>query len=475
MSRTEPVRGLHYSVSVGLAFVATLLMLLPYLLKVVLLTRATADRTGDDYHYSTSEPFSVVDTLGSLVYPPAASAEGLYFDSTLALVLISVWLWQSRGKTPKGLYDIPVFAFIFIAVYTSLITWGGDWYLLDLLWHSLSGFSSLRVWGRLNVILVPVLALMLARALAHAETRLCTCERLQIRSLVTLAVLASLVLCAQAAMHFGLEHSSLWTWFFAKQHAGSDVLVRPAGAFLTFALVVLAAHASRTQRLYPELLAGLVAVGCVTELYPVGSMQWMKTPDTQASTRTRLSLNEALTRSFESPRARMYDTLNHAHFNVGWVQNWYYDRYVKFDHGLFVQAWERKGRYVNLSYGSELPMGTIVDEGSVRACRQLFGLATGQRLFVTTMAAHTTPQSFVADANAYETHSEVQVLHYDGDELVVQVRSARPGFLNFIDNWDPDWRACVFGREVSLLRPFGTFNAVGIPPGGGVVRFRYSP
>ena len=475
VSRAPAVPGLRFGLGISLSFVAALVLLAPYLLKLVLLIQATADRSGNDYQYSTSVPFTPIDTLGSLIYPPVASAEGWYFVSTLALVLICVWLWHSRLKMPEGGLDLPALTFVFIAACATLVTWGSDWYLFDVLWHALPGFSSLRVWGRLNIILVPVLALMLARALTHAEARLCSRELPTARTLIPFAVLAIVVLCAQVALHFSVSPNLLWTLFFADISSSAGFLARSATVFAAFAAVLLATRSRHMQRLSPRLLAGLVALGCVVELYPVGSVQWMKAPESQAFVRTRLDLPTTLANSFKSPRMRIYDTLDPPNFNVGWVQNWYYHRYVQFDRSLFVQARPRQGGFVSLSYGSALPMGTIVDHRGVQAYRELMGLETGQRVFVTTNSAHASPQAFVADARARAHNSETQITYYDGDELVVHVRNQQAGYLNFIDNWDPHWRACVFSREVPIIKPFGTFKAVGIPAGEGMVRLRFSP
>ena len=203
-------------------------------------------------------------------------------------MFICVWLWQSRFKAPNGDLDTPALAFVFIAACATLITWGGDWYLFDALWHTLPGFSSLRVWGRLNVILVPVLALMLARALAHAETHLCSQASPAPRTLVPLAVVAMLVLCTQAALHLAVTPNSLWTLFFADASSSSGFVLRSVAVFAVFALVLLVTRTNGVMRLGPNLLAGLVALGCLVELYPVGSVQWMRAPEPQAFARARL-------------------------------------------------------------------------------------------------------------------------------------------------------------------------------------------
>ncbi len=49
------------------------------------------------------------------------------------------------------------------------------------------------------------------------------------------------------------------------------------------------------------------------------------------------------------------------------------------------------------------------------------------------------------------------------------------GYLSFIDNWDPDWKAWVDGQPVEIELLFGTFKSVRLTPGKHKVRFSYQP
>jgi len=77
----------------------TLLLCGPYLVGVKRLMSQTIDRAGKSFEYSTSHIFNFEDTLGSLVYPPAASTEGWYFFSITALLIIAVYLLCRQSPT----------------------------------------------------------------------------------------------------------------------------------------------------------------------------------------------------------------------------------------------------------------------------------------------------------------------------------------------------------------------------------------
>ncbi len=158
---------------------ATLLMCAPHLIGIKRLMSQTIDRAGKDFQYSTSHVFNFKDTIGSLVYPPAASTEGWYFFSITALLIILMYLFSRDGNAQNtsqnhtgsqcastGGAAIKFFLLAWIATIT-YISYGRSSYLFTLLWKYMPGFSSLRVWGRLNIILVPIIAWLLSIAFSH--------------------------------------------------------------------------------------------------------------------------------------------------------------------------------------------------------------------------------------------------------------------------------------------------------------------
>jgi hypothetical protein len=79
------------------------------------------------------------------------------------------------------------------------------------------------------------------------------------------------------------------------------------------------------------------------------------------------------------------------------------------------------------------------------------------------------------DETAAAADPVVRLLSYDGDSLELTVQVDRPSWLSFIDNWDPNWRAAVNGREVPIERLFGSYKAVNLAPGASTVIFSYRP
>ena len=178
----------------------------PYILGVRHLVSQATDRGGKDFAYSTQHPFAFKDTLGSLVYPPAANTEGWYFFSITALLILIVYLFACKSSIPDGDGDEPscdlttrLFFLVWFAVVT-YITYGRNSYLFAALWKYMPGFSRLRVWPRLNIILVPVIAWALSRAYAWFESSLLVADTSKNRKAPSIARLLITLLAGYSAI-----------------------------------------------------------------------------------------------------------------------------------------------------------------------------------------------------------------------------------------------------------------------------------
>jgi hypothetical protein len=79
-----------------------------------------------------------------------------------------------------------------------------------------------------------------------------------------------------------------------------------------------------------------------------------------------------------------------------------------------------------------------------------------------------------ADA-AGATAGRVRWLTDSADELRLEVRSEKPGWLVVLDSWDPGWSASVDGEGADMVRADHNFRAVRVPAGTSIVRMSYQP
>jgi hypothetical protein len=91
----NPIGSLKTSIVVlSVAGLSSLLICVPYLYKISQMLKETTDRTGGNFEYSTAHVFNFEDTIGSLIFPPAAQAEGWYYFGILSVLLIFLYFFS---------------------------------------------------------------------------------------------------------------------------------------------------------------------------------------------------------------------------------------------------------------------------------------------------------------------------------------------------------------------------------------------
>ena len=71
--------------------------------------------------------------------------------------------------------------------------------------------------------------------------------------------------------------------------------------------------------------------------------------------------------------------------------------------------------------------------------------------------------------------SEVDIVKYGRNEVIMDVKSDKAGFLVFSDSYYPGWTAEVDGREVKIQRTNVTQRGIVVPGGSHTVKFTFAP
>lgn len=459
----EPVFGRQVAGkkrALGLFLASSLVPLLacaPYLVKVKGLLSQTVDRAGGSFAYSTEHVFGFKDTVGSLVYPPVAQSEGWYYFGCLGLFLVVIYfISKNKGDEGQPSYSRPgvkLFFVLWLALIT-LITYGKHSYLFSALWRYMPGFKSLRTWGRMNILLVPIFGWLLAVSYRHFEEILRSAERK--RALAAAACVFAAAFLTQLYFIAGKDFHYYWLNFFVQiklDHTPQSLhflilhshLVFPLFNFCAFLLVLYFLRAARRPDPGRVLFLCLAALSAA-DLWAIGPWMWMAGKKVG---RVPLPLNvrEINAAAFTKPRVDTYSAISlTSSFNAGVLANWYFDRYVRF----------------RSQYGADKA-----------GMDRLLGLTDGKRLYFTSGIAQASVKGFLDEAA--RSQLAVSDLKYSGDSLDVEVNVPRDGYLSFIDNWDPDWTASVDGRAARLELLFGTFKSVRVPKGAHRVVFAYKP
>jgi hypothetical protein len=203
----------------------------PYLYAVQSLMQRTTDRAGKSFQYSTVFVFDRHDTIGSLVFPPNSQAEGWYYFGIVGLLLTIVYLVTtsrrlglvqsnaegSASPADTGYRSLAIRLFFVVWFGTiTYITWGRDSYLFIFLWHYVPPLDTLRVWGRLNIVLVPILAWLVAIAYHSMEREVSGVTRRTRRSapLAVLAISGAAIVATQVYLFGHRIYDAYWTQWF---------------------------------------------------------------------------------------------------------------------------------------------------------------------------------------------------------------------------------------------------------------------
>ncbi len=459
----SPIRWKQVLLTLAAAGIVSILLCGPYLLGLQSLLAQTTDRAGKNFDYSTEHIFNFEDTVGSLVYPPASQAEGWYFFSITAVLIILLYLLryksiasseQKDDLAPVNLNDtrVKLFFVIWIAVIT-YITYGRSSYLFIFLWKYMPGFSALRVWGRFNIILVPIVAALLSFAYASFESVISQKSEVKKRSQVwmptlTTAAIYAVVLAAQLYLYQNKIYDTYWQQFF-KNVSSKDITFVITGA-VAFIAILLSVIFSNRIRLKSNFSLGtmlvILVLAATIEMRPVGANMWSYQSNA-VSERFKLDIASIDKASFHFSRTDNDNTISLGpNFNTGIVPNWYFNRYVKF-------------------------LGETDNQLDVR--RILLGVRDGTKIFFSESIAHSTIQSFLNDAVRYRNTG--QLVSYNGDELIWEINAPVNGYFSFIDNWCPGWKVFVDEKLADMELLFGTFKSVELAPGMHRIRFCYQP
>jgi hypothetical protein len=463
----KKVQWKHGIFSLAISGMLAGLITAPYLVAIQKLMSVTVDRGGKNFAYSTAHVFNIKDTIGSLIYPPFAQTEGWYFFSItglLVILLLPCLLYRHIAENiqPSAIPQPSVkeqyrwtgimFLLFWICV-ISYITHGKSSWLFTLLWDHLPAFSSLRVWGRFNIILVPLIAWLLSIAYTFFESLLFKSDRThpdkarkdRIWAISFVTGIYLIILTGQIFLYLNNLVDPYWNF---SQHLFTWRIQFILTGLIGYSAIIAAIlfTAKFPKHLLSWSLPVLLAAIAVLEMWPVGAHTWaVKTnyPPKQEY----FDLKSTNIQSFMYPRKDDWDTISLLPvFNVGLVDNWYFNRYINFRKNNQMQSTD---------------------------CNILLGIINGQKVFFSESIVHNTIQSFLRDSVRFSHPG--RLVSYDGDTLVWDIETPVAGYLSFIDNWDSSWKAYVDNKDIPIELLFGTFKSIPLTQGKHRVIFRYEP
>jgi hypothetical protein len=448
---------------------SALLLCLPYLLEMQQLLKQSGERGGGTFEYATAHDFAFRDVVGSLIYPPSSQTEGWSYFGLIGLLLVILFFagaFQVLGDRKNSLKETAVSLyeswwvkgfFLLWFLLVTLVAMGKNSLLFVFLWKYMPFFEQLRVWGRVNIILVLVLAWILAAAYMGFE-RLMMARREPVpgsriakwRAEISLVIAYLVILGVQLYFWMSKAYDEYWIKYMkVRSTPGSEELYVWVGA-ASFVVLLLVLVFSRFKDFGGVKSLGLIALvlvlGSAGEKRIFGGGVWWAERITEARQVYNIYDQDLMSLTFLRSNDCFELSLSPS-FCVLPHENWFYNRFNNFYNHA----------------GSEQEARDV-----------LIGVKDANRLYFSDSIAYPTVTAFLADAGRYGP-SFSQVKSYTGDDLAITVKAPADGFVSFIDNWDVDWKAEVDGKAVPIELLFGTFKSVHVSAGEHQVLFSYRP
>jgi hypothetical protein len=468
--KSKHIKVMHY-VTLGISAIILGVIAGPYVLRMGRLLSLTSSRGGGDFSFSTADNYSIVDALGSLVYPPASQTEGLYYFGMAVLVMIlffllarpllnkEKWATQDNGKTWSFWFLDPwvTGSLCFWYLLISYITLGEDSIVFIFLWKYFPFFSNLRFIGRMNVVLVPLVALLLAMSvdfftlvLLNLKTVGSGRRKVVFRWFLAALLAIGIPACVQYYLIHYQRPDYYWSNYFT-HFAGLETSY-PRMVFVVFLLFSLTLFVYSLRKKSSHILFWIPFL-LITwiDLWPLGAYFWWNGTMSVAEDSRRLFQisDRVFTESFSRKRDATYDSnaINlTSKYKVNYSNDWYYSNYREF--------------YLAHDFEPE-------------ARKDLLGVTDAQRVFFSRSIDHKSIKEFLNDSRSLPFSYDL--LEFNGDRLRLAIDAPEDGYVSYIDNWDPEWKAYVNEKNTPVEKLFSTFKTVKVEKGKSEVIFSYEP
>ncbi len=447
----------------------------PFVLRMMRLLSRTVARGGDDYAFSTMNDFNFVDSLGSLVYPPVSQTEGWYYFGFACLIIVilylvsspflkdEIWATRDRGKTWNIWYlntwvKGSLFGWVVIVSY---ISYGHSSYLFNFLWTYMPYFSRMRYLSRINILLIPVLALLVAISFdwinevffVHKIPISKSRRQILIWS-IAIGCIYVFLLGIQSYLYFFQEtDKSYWqVYFYIFNNDRHWFFINGFIAFIFLLATLDFVMASKNKlRLHINLWLFLLSVVTIMDIWRISAFCWWN---------GTMKINEDVRKTIHISDQVLMESFSHNRdgtffppkvslkpvYNISYNDSWYFERYRQF--------------YKEHQYEPE-------------ARNELLGVNDGKKVFFSKSNSYKTITDFLKDSGQFENTYEI--VEFTGEILEIRLVAPEDGYISYIDNWDPDWKAYIDGEEVPLELLFSTFKSVKIGKENSTIVFSYEP
>ncbi len=257
-------------------------------------------------------------------------------------------------------------------------------------------------------------------------------KKLHWRPVITLFMLYLVILGAQIYLYANKVFDESWSNFFLKwlpPQANAFVIWSGLAAFLLLeTILIVSAFLPFKDGRVLSILFVCLGLFSGMEKQVVGNGIWQNNQAFAPREQFNIYIQDVVALGTVR-KSQCFEISLSSSFCTGLEPNWHYNRYRSF---------------VSVSKSDRVSAGILM------------GQVDGKRLFFSQKIDYSEIKPFLADAAQFPAFNTV--ISYNGDDLLLDVKAPRDGYVSFIDNWDMDWKAEVDGQSVPIELLFGTFK-----------------
>ena len=498
-------RPLSPSLCAGGGLLMAGFMTAPYWTSVQALLSVYTDRAGTSFSFSTGHPFGAAHLLASLAFPPAATIEGMLYVGSAGLFIMLLYLWKHPARREK-LVILGGILLIFSIAMGAQSAW------FTPVWSWLPGMNRLRVFPRITILLMPLIAYMLHQGFVYLQDKKWQDSAKGLSVNCITSIIFGAIISAQLLLwylpggagkeysHYVLgavyRHSTPQDFIFFSLFSLGAMLVlintwgklRSASGvlLLVFLLGISAWDAGMQGRYlwsYPNPVGFALSQASRTDKAdPKQSKVSPAAPKTAGkpfkpkavpaanSSERKIKAPINLPKPAHAPKSQprnptgKYQYLLNNYFKLA--------RLAK-ERGLSALGltYEPSPSLYYASYTS------LLRKYGVRH-PDIITLMTGtQKLYFHRDAPPDNPKEFMAQAEAdRDLVLNQKIAAFSTNRLELDLEIGAPGRLTWLDNWDPGWNCIINGKTAPIEKGLGTFKSVALNKAGkNKIVFEYQP
>ncbi len=435
-----------------------------------------------------SHSFYWKDTIGSWIFPSASNTEGWYYSSIIVTFIIFFGFFTILSNQKKiNFFEKKLFIFsVIMILFITYYTWGKNSVLFLWSWENIPLLGSLRAWPRLNILIVPFIILLFSLSLKNLKAYFEENNKKNLDKIIKLFFLIFICCLSLQFIFYFFDYQNQYYWdFWQKKRfdAAIDYLPNILGnilklydgeiyiLFSIFCIIFLITILSK-NRLRKNITQFYTAILFLSslELFVLSNLQW-SLPEWKTKIYKIDNPLKELQNGFNSKR--IIDTVkgneyfrDNRSFNVNYPDSYGYKKHAE----NFDTYFQRTNGIKNIN----------ISNNDIELVKLFYGASNeAKKIFLSESLNHENIVSFVNDSKNFEKLSnftiKIFIDEYDGNNLELEVKSEKDGWLSFIDNWDHGWMAVVNGKKVQIYKLLGSYKSIKIKKGFSKVKFQYKP